>query len=36
MKSVKYIMCCCAALALATTAFAQDSEAEELFKFESG
>jgi len=34
VKSVKYIMVCCAALIFTTTAFAQDSEAEDLFKFE--
>ena len=36
MKSIKYIICCCAALVFATTVFAQDSEAENLFKFEAG
>jgi len=36
MKSVRYAICCCAVLALATTAFAQDSKPEERFKFEAG
>ncbi len=36
MKSIKHIIYCCVALALATTAFAQDSKPEERFKFEAG
>lgn len=36
MKSIKFVICCCVMIVFATTAFAQDSEAEDLFKFEAG
>ncbi len=36
MKSIKYIILSCVVLVFTTTAFAQDSEAEDLFKFEAG
>ncbi len=34
--ALKFVICCCVMIVFATTAFAEESEAEDLFKFEAG